>query len=201
MNCDVTRLREAIQQGDCQVVDVREYVEYAGGHVPGARNIPLGELSQRATELDEKRPIYVICQSGRRSAEAAKRLREMGFADVISITGGTQAWREQGWPLEREARAPWSLERQVRLVAGALVLVGSLASVWVSPHFVWLAAFVGAGLVFAAVTNWCGMALLLARLPWNRRPMGRNASAGSPTLACGASAAACGAPTSATSTC
>jgi hypothetical protein len=91
----------------------------------------------------------------------------MGWA-VTSLSGGMSAWERAGLPVEREARAPWSLERQVRLSAGSLVLLGTVLGWLVHPAFFGLSAFVGAGLIFAAITDWCGMGLLLARAPWNR---------------------------------
>lgn len=166
---EVGELRETLTGGErCTLVDVREYPEYAAGRVPGSRLIPLGELERRAAELDRNKPIYVMCRSGRRSSEAQRKLREAGFVDVRNVTGGFTAWEAAGLPVEREERAPWSLERQVRFAAGLLVLAGVLLSVLVAPVFVWLAGFVGAGLVFAAVTDTCAMGLALAKLPWNR---------------------------------
>lgn len=166
---NISELRAVLAAGEgCTLVDVREYPEFAAGRVAGAQLIPLGELERRASELDPGTPIYVICRTGRRSSEAQRLLRAAGFADVRNVEGGVTAWMAAGFPVERTERAPWSLERQVRFVAGLLVLAGVLLSVLVAPAFVWLSAFVGAGLVFAAVTDTCAMGLALARLPWNR---------------------------------
>jgi rhodanese-related sulfurtransferase len=164
----VAELKEALEKGDCQLLDVREYAEFATAHIRGARLIPLRELRGRVVELDRNRPLYVICRTGRRARQAREILRACGFGDVRLVEGGMLAWQERGFAIESEARAPWSLERQVRFAAGALVLVGALASLLIARPFIWLAIFVGAGLVFAAVTDTCGMALLLARMPWNR---------------------------------
>lgn len=150
------------------LIDVREYPEFAAAHLSSAMLIPLGELERGAGEIDRKLPTYVICQTGRRSAEAQSKLLSLGFAEVKNVAGGIAAWRRAGYPVERAERAPWSLERQVRLAAGSLVLLGALLGIFVHSRFVWLSAFVGGGLVFAGVTDWCGMGLLLARLPWNR---------------------------------
>jgi rhodanese-related sulfurtransferase len=150
------------------VVDVREYPEYAGGRVPGAKLVPLGHLAARSAELDRGKPVYVICRTGRRSAEAQRVLGALGFENVVDVAGGMTAWRKAGFPVERDARAPWALDRQVRLAAGALVLAGVLLGAFVAAPFVWLAAFVGAGLAFSAVTDTCAMGEVLARMPWNR---------------------------------
>lgn len=167
--CTVEELRAALGgPARGRLVDVREYPEFAGGRVPGARIIPLGELPRRLAELDSNGPLYVMCRSGKRASEAQRLLREAKFADVRNVRGGFLAWEAAGFEVEKDEKAPWALERQVRFVAGLLVLTGVLLSVFVAQPFVWLAGFVGAGLVFAAVTDTCAMGLMLAKLPWNR---------------------------------
>jgi rhodanese-related sulfurtransferase len=167
--CTVLTLNEKLGNEDLHLVDVREYAEYAGGRVAGAKLLPLGDLEKRHTELDHSKPIYVMCRTGRRSGEAQKKLHALGFTNVVNVTGGFEAWKKEDLPFERDEKAPWVLDRQVRFVAGLLVLTGVLLSVFVSPYFVWLAGFVGAGLTFAGATDWCGMAMLLAKMPWNQR--------------------------------
>ena len=150
------------------LLDVREYPEFAAGHLKGARLIPLGEIERRAGELPKDQPIVAMCRTGRRSAEAAATLARLGFTNVNQLAGGVMAWEQAGLPLEKEAHAPWALERQVRLVAGLLTLLGlGLSLVW--PMAIALAWFVPLGLVFAALTDSCMMGMLLAKLPWNRR--------------------------------
>ena len=169
MECGVEELRSALNGGvDCVLVDVREYPEFAGGRVAGAKLFPLGGLSRRAGEIDRNLPVYLICRTGRRSGEAQRELLSLGFKDVRNVKGGMIAWEKEGFPVERDRNAPWSLERQVRLVAGLMVLSSALLSVFVAQPFVWVAAFVGLGLAFAAITDSCAMGLLLARMPWNR---------------------------------
>ena len=166
---DVHDVRELLQSGaDCLLIDVREYPEYAAGRVPGARLIPLGEIARRHGEIERSKPVYVMCRTGRRSGEAQGRLLALGFEDVSNVRGGFVAWEAAGFPVERDQRAPWPLERQVRFAAGSLVLTGVLLSVFVAQPLIWLAGFVGAGLVFAAVTDTCAMGMMLARMPWNR---------------------------------
>ena len=166
--CTVLTLNDKLNTENPQLIDVRENAEFAGGRVAGAKSLPLGELEKRLSELDRIRPVYVMCRTGRRSSEAQKKLTARGFADVTNVAGGFEAWKKEGLPTERDRNAPWSLERQVRLTAGLLVLIGVLLSVLVSPYFVWLVGFVGAGLVFAAVTDICAMGILLAKMPWNK---------------------------------
>jgi 3-mercaptopyruvate sulfurtransferase SseA len=137
--------------------------------VPFARNVPLDhwETLQATTASNAAdHPVYVICRSGGRGAQACDKLQGAGFDKVVNVEGGTLAWVQAGLPVVRGPQTI-SLERQVRIAAGALVVLGSALGMWVHPYFMGLAAFVGGGLVFAGVTDTCGMALLLARMPWN----------------------------------
>jgi len=150
------------------LLDVREFPEFAGGRIKGSRLVPLGELDRRSGELPSGEAVVCICRSGKRSAQAADTLVASGLKNVAVLEGGLLAWEQAGFPLEKDAHAPWALERQVRFAAGLLVLAGlGLSLIW--PVAVALSWFVGAGLVFAAMTDWCGMGLLLAKAPWNRR--------------------------------
>lgn len=168
--CTVMTLNEKLKTENAQFIDVRERTEFAGGRVAQAKAFPLGELEKRTAGLDRTKPIYVICRMGRRSSEAQKNLNALGFSNVINVKGGFEAWKKEGLPFERDENAPWALERQVRLTAGLLVFVGVLASFLIHPYFIWLAGFIGAGLIFAAVTDTCAMGMILAKMPWNKQP-------------------------------
>lgn len=153
-----------------ELIDVRTPVEYREVHVPFARNIPLDQLN--ANELktgraDSDEPLYVICRSGGRGKQACEKLQASGYTNVVNVEGGTQAWDQAGLPVVRGKKSV-SLERQVRIAAGALVLIGSVLCLFVHPYWMGLAAFVGAGLVFAGITDTCGMGMILARMPWNQ---------------------------------
>lgn len=167
IGCDIEELKILLQSGRCSLIDVREYPEYAGGRVQGAKLIPLGDIDKRYAEIDRSKPVYVMCRSGKRGGEAQKKLAALGVNDVKNVSGGIEAWKAAGLPVEKDANAVWSLERQVRFAAGALVVFGVLLSL-INPYFILLSTFVGAGLVFAAVTDTCGMALALAKMPWNK---------------------------------
>jgi rhodanese-related sulfurtransferase len=160
-------------QPGLSLLDVRTPVEYAEVHVPQARNVPLDKLSPQtlfaAGQLPKSQPVYLLCRSGGRATKAAEQFAREGFDQGIVIEGGTQAWIEAGLPVTRGAARVISLERQVRIAAGSLVLTGVLLGWFVHGGFFGLSAFVGAGLVFAGVTDWCGMGLLLAKLPWNQK--------------------------------
>lgn len=160
------------QQG-LAVIDVRTPVEFAEVHVPQARNEPLDQLNPQALVADgqvtKEQPVYLLCRSGGRAAKAAQTFLTAGLDNPVVVEGGTLAWIEAGLPVTRGVVKVISLERQVRIAAGSLVLVGVLLAIFVHPYFIGLSAFVGAGLVFAGITDWCGMGLLLAKLPWNSR--------------------------------
>ena len=149
-----------------QWIDVRSASEFAAGHIPGATNIPLNELEARLGDVAKKKPVLLICQSGTRAAMAAELL-EKCRGEIVLLEGGTKAWGAAGLPLVRSVRSRWSLERQVRLIAGLLVVAGVALTMTVHPAFMGLAAFVGLGLTFAGATDLCAMGMLLAKMPWN----------------------------------
>ena len=162
-----------------QIIDVRTPVEFLEVHAEGAQSIPLDKLDPKKVmsgrNCAANEPLFFICKSGSRSAKAVERFQAAGFDNVISVHGGTAAWEQAGLPVVRGIKKVMSLERQVRIVAGLLVLLGSGLGWHFHPAFHALAAFVGAGLVFAGVSDWCGMGLLLAKMPWNNP---KDASAG-----------------------
>jgi rhodanese-related sulfurtransferase len=158
--------------GPVELLDVRTPGEFESAHVPGARLVPLDELDAGAFLKQRGKadqPVYVLCQSGGRARKAIEKLQQAGFGGGVLVEGGTQAWIDAGLPVTRGAAGVISLERQVRIAASSLVLTGVLLAYCVHPGFIILSAFVGAGLVFAGVTNWCGMGLLLTKLPWNQK--------------------------------
>ena len=160
-------------QPDITLIDVRTPVEYAEVHVAQAVNLPLDKFDPGrlldSGKLKLGKPAYLLCRSGQRAAKAAARLIADGFNDAVVVEGGTLGWIDAGLPVERGKAKVISLERQVRIVAGSIVLTGVLLAHFVNPAFIWLSGFVGAGLIFAGVTDWCGMGLLLARAPWNQK--------------------------------
>ncbi|MFD4371572.1 rhodanese-like domain-containing protein [Streptomyces sp. NPDC058486] len=156
------------------VVDVRTPAEYASGHLPGALNVPLDSLGRALPALKAaagRGDLLVVCQSGSRSAAARDRLAAHGVT-ALDLAGGTSGWAAAGHALDRPAGAParpaWAMDRQVRLVAGTLVLIGLALGLLVHPAFQLLSAGIAGGLVFSALTNTCGMALMLGKLPYNR---------------------------------
>jgi rhodanese-related sulfurtransferase len=155
-----------VKAGEAVVVDVREPGEFAGGHLPGAHNIPLGQLSGARLEPQAGKTLLLVCASGMRSARGCAALGPQTGA--VSLAGGVKAWRAAGGEVEGSGAGVIPLDRQVLIAAGALVLFGVLMSLFVSPRWVLLSGFVGAGLMFAGLSGFCGMATLLAKAPWNR---------------------------------
>ena len=168
----IAEMTQRCRSGDrLNIIDVRTPAEFGRVHAVGAVLVPLDQLDPTALKTLRKspdEPIYVICQSGVRATKACQRLEEAGVGPALIVEGGTVAWEQAGLPVERGASRVIPLERQVRIAAGSLVLIGLLLAWLVHPLFLGLTAFVGAGLVFAGVTDFCGMAMLLARMPWNR---------------------------------
>jgi len=164
------QLAELRSSGKCvELLDVRTPVEFREVHVDFAQNVPLDRLNSQALmarRSGSSEPLYLICRSGNRGKQACEKLAAAGM-DVVNVEGGTLAWEAAELPVIRGKKAI-SLERQVRIVAGFLVLLGAVLAMTVHPYFAGLSAFIGAGLLFAGITDTCGMGMLLARMPWNR---------------------------------
>ncbi|QLQ35453.1 rhodanese-like domain-containing protein [Micromonospora robiginosa] len=166
---DAATLRELIAAGRApRMLDVRTPGEFEAAHVPGAYNVPLDLLREHRAELrnhlDEE--VVLICRSGARATQAEQALATVGLPNLKVLDGGMLAWQAVNAPVN-QGRSRWDLERQVRLVAGSIVLAAVVGSAWV-PGLRWVAGFIGAGLTFAAVSNTCAMGMLLSRLPYNR---------------------------------
>ncbi|MGW4157431.1 rhodanese-like domain-containing protein [Micromonospora chersina] len=166
---DAVSLRELIDAGHApRLLDVRTPAEFETSHIPGSYNVPLDLLREHREELrnhlDED--VVLVCRSGARATQAGQALAGVGLPNVKVLDGGIMAWQAANAPIKRGAPR-WDLERQVRLVAGSIVLASVLGSVFV-PQLKWVAGFIGAGLTFAAVTNTCAMGMMLGKLPYNR---------------------------------
>lgn len=150
------------------VIDVRTPGEFETGHIEGSYNVPLDLLGEHVSDLAAlDHSVVLVCQSGARATKALEQLVAAGKSNLRLLQGGMTAWTASGGQVARTNATRWAMDRQVRLVAGSLVLASVVASVWFPPaRFV--AGFVGAGLTFSAVTNTCGMAMALAKLPYNR---------------------------------
>jgi rhodanese-related sulfurtransferase len=166
---DVQTLKERMTGDDApRVLDVRTPAEFETAHIPGSYNVPLNNLREHRAELRRHLDddVVLVCQSGGRAAQAEKALAEVGLPGLRVLEGGMAAWQSADAPVNR-GKQTWELERQVRLVAGGLVLTSILGST-VVPELKWVAGAIGGGLTFAALSNTCAMGMLLTKMPWNR---------------------------------
>jgi rhodanese-related sulfurtransferase len=154
-------------QPNARLIDVRTRAEFEQVHAQPAQHIPMDELNPDLLK-DCDGPVLLICKSGARASNCAERLCGQLSAEICVVDGGTEAWTAAGLPVVRTNRRTISLERQVRITVGSLVLLFSILALTVDTRFAALPAFLGAGLLFAGITDWCGLGLLLARMPWNR---------------------------------
>lgn len=167
-------LNELLHQGQpVRLLDVRTPAEHAELHIEGSQLMPLDRLDPGLVKGNG--PCVLVCRSGKRAEQACHKLSASGCENLTILEGGVLAWEQAGLPVTRGQKA-LSLERQVRITAGLLVLAGVILGTWLHPAFYGLSALVGAGLTFAGITDWCGMAMLLAKAPWNQRNGAQSAS-------------------------
>ena len=157
-----------LDDGRTLLIDVRDPAEHAREHIRGARLVPLAQCERADFSGDRDKIAVFHCRTGTRTAMNAARLSGTGFREIYIVKGGLDAWRAAGLPVQLDRKVPIDIMRQVQIGAGSLMLLGVLLGVLASPWFLLLSAFVGTGLVFAGVTGFCGMARLLALMPWNR---------------------------------
>lgn len=157
-----------LKLGQAVLVDVREADEFAREHVAGASLNPLSRLDAGAMSVPAGKKLVIMCQSGNRSSQALVALTGRMDGTVYNMMGGLNAWKKQDLPVEQDLSQPIPIMRQVQIGAGSLVLLGVILGWFVNPAFFLLAGFVGAGLTFAGITGFCGMATLLQYMPWNR---------------------------------
>jgi rhodanese-related sulfurtransferase len=153
------------------LVDIREADEHARENIPGAKLLPLSEIKPgHAAGFDGAKAVIFHCLSGARTRANAERLKTLTSCEAYLVEGGLSAWRQAGFPIRVDRKQPLPIMRQVQIGAGALALTGVVLGYLVSPWLFLISAFVGAGLLQAGVTGWCGMAQLLQAMPWNRQP-------------------------------
>ena len=155
-----------------EIIDVRFAISFAEVHVPNATSVPFETLDPHEVmarrQSSKNDPLYIICQIGVRSLDAAERFMEAGFTNVVNVEGGTRDWQDEGLPVVHERQRGLPLRRQVQLTAGSLVVAGSVVGLLLNPVFIGIATAVGAGLIYTAATDNCAMAIVLAKMPWNR---------------------------------
>jgi rhodanese-related sulfurtransferase len=162
------QVRERLDAGRAILVDIREVDEFARSHITGAQSQPLSTWEKAHLSVDPDADVIFTCRSGMRTAGACDRLAARIRGDAFVLDGGLDAWVKAGLPVATDADAPMEIMRQVQIAAGSLVLIGVILGFLVTPVWFVLAGFVGAGLTFAGVSGFCGMARLLMLAPWNR---------------------------------
>lgn len=150
------------------IIDIREPDEYRREHIPGSRNIPVSQLPHTDFSADKDKTAIFHCHSGNRTKAAKEAILACGFKQTYCLPQGIAQWKQCKMPLICDKSAPMDIMRQVQITAGSLVVIGVLLGYFLSPYFVLLSAFVGAGLIFAGLTGSCHMAKLLSYMPWNR---------------------------------
>jgi rhodanese-related sulfurtransferase len=166
---DAASVNELMENHKLYLIDVRESAEFSEEHIPGSKLLSLSQFAPGKVSLIPGKQIVIYCQSGNRSNKAAQKLIQAGFTDFSQLQGGMTAWKQSGYATKINKNSPISLMRQVQIVAGSLVFTGTILGAFVSPWFLIISGFVGAGLVFAGVTNTCAMGMLLGKLPYNQR--------------------------------
>ncbi len=164
-------LKRRLDDGSAVLVDLREADEYAREHIPGARLVPLSSFDAHDFDRDRDKAIVFHCKSGNRTTLNAERILGRNFRESYALAGGLDGWRQAGLPTRVNRSAPIDLQRQVQIGAGTMVLSGVVLGLTVSPWFLALSAFVGAGLTVAGITGFCGLARFLKVMPWNRRAL------------------------------
>ncbi len=167
-NIDVHSTEKMLANDEIILIDIREKDEYAREHIKGAISLPLSQLKGAKVELHPKQAAVFHCRSGARTKSNCRKLAPIVDGEAYIMDGGLEAWKKMGFPVVSDKSAPIEIMRQVQITAGALVLIGLLLGTFVHINFLALSAFIGAGLVFAGVSGWCGMAALLGAMPWNR---------------------------------
>jgi rhodanese-related sulfurtransferase len=160
------KMQDAKFRSHSIVVDVRVPGEHRAERIPSTLNIPLDKLEDFKDELAGYEHVYVHCETGGRSGQACQQLKSMMLENWVNIDGGIQEWKLQNLPTITSKSM--SMQRQIMVAAGSLVLIGTLLSFF-KTGLIGIAIFVGVGLVFAGITNYCGMAMLLRKMPWNRK--------------------------------
>lgn len=166
--CSPAETKQRHDAGAAHLIDVRTPAEHRALHAQGVTLIPLDQFDPAAVKasIPAGKTIHLLCKSGGRAKMAAQKLADAGCPCVV-VEGGTEAWAAANLPVNR-GKAAMSLERQVRIAAGLLVLIGVVLGFTVHPNWFYLSGFVGAGLTFAGITDTCMMGMLIAKMPWNR---------------------------------
>ncbi|MCR9270981.1 MAG: rhodanese family protein [Henriciella sp.] len=168
-NLDPKTTAEKLARGEITLVDIREPDEHARENISGAVSLPLSRLQEAHLHVEGDKQVVFHCKSGMRTSSNCSALTEHVSGAAYLLEGGLDGWKKAGLPVQTDTKAPLPINRQVQITAGGLALAGAVLAQTVDPNFIWLSGFIGAGLMFAGISGWCGMANALAIMPWNRR--------------------------------
>lgn len=162
--------KRRLDEGAAVLIDIREPAEHARENIAVARLVPLSSLDKSAfaAERASLKTTIFHCQSGNRTCVNFDRLNALGLSEIYLLEGGINGWKQAGLPTRLDRKQPIELQRQVMIAAGSLVLAGFALAYLISPWFLAVSLFMGCGLTFAGISGWCGLAKLLALMPWNR---------------------------------
>jgi rhodanese-related sulfurtransferase len=166
---DAQSLARRLKSREITLIDIREPDEFAREHIDGAVSLPLSRLEAGHVALRGMTPVAFTCKTGVRTNSNCDRLAARVRESAFILEGGLEGWKKAGLETRADRRAPLEIIRQVQITAGSTILLGVVLAAMVHPAFIWLSGFIGAGLVFAGATGWCGMATALGLMPWNRR--------------------------------
>jgi rhodanese-related sulfurtransferase len=167
-------LKRRLDAGEAILIDIRETDEHAREHILGARLAPISAIDQHDFDRDKDKVAIFHCKSGMRTQANAARLLSRGFKQAFYLEGGLEGWKAAGFPVHANRKAPIEIMRQVQITAGSLIVLGVALGALAHPGFYALSGIVGAGLVFAGASGWCGMAALLKAMPWNQPTIALN---------------------------
>ncbi len=169
MKINTTELAKKLAQDDSLcIIDVRSPGEFKSVCIPGSKNIPLSDIEKNIDSFKSDTTTYVMCHAGNRSNAACQLLKKKGLTNIVDVQGGIQSWIAESHPVEKSGKATLPIMRQVLLIAGALILIGALGSLYAHPHYIYLSIAVGAGLTFAGASGKCFMSDILTLMPWNK---------------------------------
>jgi rhodanese-related sulfurtransferase len=167
---DARSLAGKLKSRELTLIDIREPDEFAREHIDGAVSLPLSRLEAGHVALRGATPVAFTCRTGMRTNSNCARLAAHVGEPAFVLEGGLEGWKKAGLATRADQKAPLEIMRQVQITAGSIVVLGVVLAAAVNPAFIWLSGAIGAGLVFAGTSGWCGMAKLLALMPWNRKP-------------------------------
>jgi rhodanese-related sulfurtransferase len=167
-----TEVLGRLEAGDITLIDIREADEFAREHIKGAINMPFSDLEAGKLKISSDLDVVFHCRSGMRTQANCQALTRHAGKPASVLGNGLEAWKRSGLPVSENRSAPLEINRQVQMAAGSLILIGAISAMTIHPAFIWLSAMVGGGLVFAGLSGWCGLAVLMSHAPWNRRVSG-----------------------------